>query len=403
MQVNRINGNKGAGNVRENIPSSAESQVELSQRGVSGGNGESRSFNGAARNVNTFVLKKDLKPLSPFKLGVEKLCSYDSDKSNEILVSLYKCLKQNKDFKDNKEWDQLPETSELADYLFSQVTQLCPKGWDWRFFENNDQYNIVYFKVLESKHSSHSMPLEWLLQIKKTNKALHDLILLVISKVAFAYSLNVIQHTYNDFIIDDKDAHYSGEPEDDILLDRHVYEHKQGKARVMLREIWKLGHSKSKTNLKARISRIKPNSQKMREIKRWLELGLEALKNPYSLSNYVFYYSDPHCNEGEPLNPMDTHSFEWSFYDVVFKHSDNLMNDVYQNTGVCEETLSTFYTEDKAIAAAPEDALRRLEAFMSKGRTIYYNFYDTQCQKQYRKEEKELSIELNGIDAEIAC
>lgn len=368
-QRNRGN-NKPGRNIKTPVPSSS----------IPGRSGRAGAKGGAARTIIPPLLNPGFGPVQVFYIDDDSIfdnCRHDPATVPTALVSLYKCLKQHPDFKDDKEWKEYPSIPQLADYLLKKAAGLTSKGAVWSFrHDEHDRLSLKYVEEIGSLARTFCLPTEWIPLIKDSNPALYDLIVCVLGKVAVLWDLDIILNGHNEIIRDEADGYKTGEAEEDAKLLRHLklYE-KGGEAYKFMQSLQKSGRRCSKPSLKARIRKMKYTTPLEKEIGLWLNLAMPAMDNNTSIHNY--YINDPETfNDGDPVNANDMFKINWSFHDKVASFEDDFLNDIAGMAGVIGPMKCSEFLADRKPFINDITKIQYLADFLERGREIYFDHYD---------------------------
>lgn len=216
-------------NVRSDIQKSKQRKRSFSGDRISGRKRIARPGIATNRVYRASFLNWPLKPISAFKI-TERYCNTIED-LQEQLPRLYKCLKNIPEFKDDKEWNEIPAIHEIADYLFSEVEKVLPEGFSWQFHQIYDSeespYELVFYRERHDLDKNiGGLSFEWTQYIK--DPELLELIHCVVNRVWRDFNLGFIDDYHYEIVINDSGSFTSDdEIEDDMFLS-DVLKYKKG-------------------------------------------------------------------------------------------------------------------------------------------------------------------------------
>ncbi len=379
---------KGSQKVRRSNASHGKPKARILKRGISGG-----SSNPPTDLVyRSNLLDQSFKPISAFILGGRNLEGRSA--TRELCVELYKCLLKAPGFVDDKEWTEFPTVSELAEYLFSKLLTIIPKGYDWHFLRHyhNSTYCIKYFKCRSDLYEGGiCMPLEWTEQ-KKDHK-LYDCIMYISYGVGRVCGLDIIYSGINDGFIHDLESCLSGYPEEDENMKKDAKKYRKGgEANVFHEAAKKLFIKEDPIKIYLKVNRFVPKTAFDKHLKRWLLNGIELLKKPVQVWDFCYPYNDPDMDSGEPLMVNSMVCFEWSLYDYCFNHSDQWKESIANEIGHAEPVEHGYITAKENVTPTNADSLKELYKFFKLGYGMYNKFFDNKLNKQYDRRASDLTV-----------
>lgn len=265
----------------------------------------------------------------------------------------------------------------------------------WAFMlDGNAQYQLIFYNVLHKYEACYTLPLEWIPEIEKMNRPLYDLIMHMLGKVALAWNLDVIFNTYNQHLIEDPHAALTGEPEEDEMFLQSIAAYKKKGQAFKFRQLIKSYDWMSIKVLEAKIKNAKATDELGTKILAWLESGIKVLEDHGNIMDFVSREVMDYNSDGDPLNANDQFNFAWSFQDLVWKHTESLMNDVAgYGSGVVGPVISEVFTPRKGEMNRTNGAqIDKLATFMELGRDIYFDHFEKHFENKYSIENYEQTL-----------
>lgn len=338
---------------------------------------------------NTTYLKDDLEPVS-FFIIYPRIGRYEL---TELLPKLYKLLQKSTEFIDDKVWTHYPNIDELAEYLFKKVSEITPNGFNWSVNSYNSGYKIVYFKPMpELDNNVGALSLEWV-QEYKSNHTLYQLIQYFVYAIQYDFDLMYIKHELTEQVIFDPEIELCGDLNYDRITKEDIKKYeKGGEAYTFIEESKWLYETYYLYEMIEWLYDYVPNGVKEKAIKTWLLKAVEILKNPFSIHDFCYQYEDPDFDNGSALMPYHQLSFEWSFYDNVFRSGDNYREAMGNEIGYVEPVVYGFINNDGHELPKDPELFKGLTDFMSCGRQLYFKYFNKKIEKFYDKRERDISI-----------
>jgi hypothetical protein len=376
MPKTAIHKHKGTHPDRRNSAKRSRKQATLSERRLHGGKRGRDTGDQPITNVEPHFLNPAVEAVKVFYCTDKSIFDNTTASPNKIpaaLVRLYKTLKRMPKFKDDKQWKELPSLAQLADYLFEEAAKQFGKEEKWTFgYDEKGNVRFYHYKELDQYMSNFMLPLEWLPELKAHKESIYDLVVCVVGMVGYKWDLNIIRHGYNEFILDDIESYYNGDPDDDAKLQSAADVYEKGAAHDFGIELRNTSKKYSVAELSSKINSTRFNGPLMKRIKKWLLLGIESLKNPAEIHEYFFRDEEVH-SDGDPINAKDYMCMVWSFHDYMHEMSEDYINNSENEFGAIGPIIKTEHFPNKAPKAPAGEQISSLAKFLDAGRGIYFS------------------------------
>lgn len=379
----------------------------LRKNRISGGNGGRNALCSSARITGSNFLNPLFRELSPLHINSENLFNdHNEDYQDRVFLgepkewisALYKCLKKNPGFKDDKEWKNYPSISKLAEYLIKAVEKICPKHHDWVFFQDQETntYSLIYYCELRKYANNYAMPLEWIKALEKENWSLYLYCMKMLISIRRASGVDVIHTRHVDMVVSDPGTFMSQEESEEeyAFFDKQVNKYnKGGEAYEFAQKIRREAFQTNAVELKKRIDEFKPGNRKETAIKKWLNQGLKFLEDPEHLKNYTPPYW-LEFQEGPPIEVYDMFNFVWTYHDKVYMMAEEYLDMDYQSgIETVGPVLYTVFSNGKtATENSREKPIKQLAEFMVLGTNIYRDYYSQHFKNVHSYEDYEKTL-----------
>ncbi len=264
------------------------------------------------------------------------------DVRNNFVAHLYKCLKNHPDYENDLVLNSDMSVNEVVSLIKNKIYDLVPS--DYETIIEIDRYqqapiSIVSHKVIDMPCNQQSMPLVWLLELKRRNHKLYTIVKNVISLVKGKYRIcgpfdgfaeNAEEYYMEGLVdIDDEEefkessiGYFEHLTKNQIDYFKRVFNSKlldkvpskDGSGYLLMEEIEKSYKEIDQNLLMNQINTYNPRNETYKSLLNWAKKGMRLLDTHHdvTLSDLVFV-SEEEYDCGEPITAMDFMKFEWNF------------------------------------------------------------------------------------------
>lgn len=305
---------------------------------------------------------------------------------------LFTALKNHPDFKDDKDWQELPSIHRLAKYLVLKVEGLKPKESDWVIQKHyGGGVLLTYYQTLHDYDFDATLSLEWLLRLEEQNPELGIIAITMMAMVARAWKLDVIVNEYTDMALQDPDANKTGDPDDDDRMERELKAYEDKGPVFKFRDRFEKLAVISQNKLIIDLMLFMPRNRKEEQIRDWLVAGVEVIDDPGVIGMYIWEpldYNSEDCPR--PVTAQEMFCYYWSFHDAVYKIATSWIDGTAREGGIVPATVQrTFTSSKKAYPICGKAQLDKLAKFMDLGRNVYAKYYRDFYVEKYGDDEIE--------------
>lgn len=384
----------------ESKPKNRKNTSARKKAAVSGGNLSARTRRKKSKPTtggftSTSLLGFKVPTVSAFRIDNDSVYEGEGTEAHGLNLGLaipllYKCLKQNPKFSDDKQWDEVPTQVEFMHYLVDEVKTLAgPKDWYFGKLQN-DQVGLVIYSEYPKFCEMNRLSLEWLIDLKKQNYDMYLTAKCMLSKIAEAAQMEVIYTRFNDYFFECMDANLIGEDSDQLIIqDMQAYLFRgSGLVYEFYQEFVKAKEMWSYEGLAKQIETLKLRSDKQIRFANWMQLGLEFLAEPITISelNSSIYKE---YNDGEQINVHQMFGMVYSYFDTVFEHEESYINDHESNFGSVGPYIEhIFMPSKKLVKPTALQSLEKLFQFCKAGQEFFDRYYRYSLSKKYDKRRK---------------
>lgn len=218
-------------------------------------------------------------------------------------------------------------------YLFTKIDDLTKNFNEWRIEENDDAVIVVGSSVCEASYEVYWLEIKNLPILRETSGAVHDLVVdclsLIMSKCGISFGnidemlIEWIEENLAEFDEDeDIESGYDvGSALEAIEFYREGLPVEYGQLLSPNRDI---------DNFKENVAAFMPQTPIEKEIKAWLEIGIELISSPYKIDDFFDEDSD------ENPTPDAYIQLIWDYEDFLGRQRREWMQSYYETNGKVE-------------------------------------------------------------------
>lgn len=328
------------------------------------------------------------------------------DVRNNFISNLYKCLKNHPDYQNDLAFTKEMGVNKILSLIRNRLEDLAPKNCNTIIEEsryNDNAISVTSYMDMDVRSSQQSMPLKWLLKLKRENPKLFVIVRNVISLIKGKYQIHgpndgfseMAQEYFISGIIDqddEKDFKYYSDDFfeqfsakdignfkkywDSDFLDK--VKEKDGVGYLLISEMADIYRMIDEDWLMNQINTYNPRNELYKALLDWAKQGMKLYNNHHDIViSDIVYVTQEEYEEGSPVTAMDFMKFEWNFRCEYWTQGVEMtLNEHAGQFGVLEPRKFSVLEQDNFTNHFDdryEKFGKELEKWFDFGTSIYYD------------------------------